>query len=320
MTRFSLYLLTAALAINANLAHSNEYLFVGTGNVSGVYYPTGNALCRLLEQSNEHRKLSCTAESSGGSSDNIKALKAGDIDLAIVQSDVHWQAYQGAGEFTEQGAYSELRSLLSLYSEALTVLVNADLRISQIDDLKSHAINLGPVGSGQYSTMQVVMQQLNWQESDFSKITNLKPDEQSRALCGNKTDAIIYVVGHPNTSITRATTMCESNLLSLSKKTIMALAEKYEYFSPVTIKGGTYHGNPNDVSSIGVSATLVADKQLSEQTVYNFVAAIFENLNTLRSLHPALSELNVEQMINTNLSAPLHPGALRYYREQGWVN
>ncbi|WP_411991470.1 TAXI family TRAP transporter solute-binding subunit [Agarivorans sp. DSG3-1] len=319
MKRFPLYLLTVALSINANYTLANEYLFVGTGNVSGVYYPTGNALCRLLEQSNEHRKLSCTAESSGGSSDNVEALQSGDIDLAIVQSDVHWQAYQGSGEFAEQGAYKEMRSLLSLYAEALTILVHADMNIGQIEQLKGHSLNLGPEGSGQYSTMQLVMEELNWQASDFSKLSNLKPDEQSRALCSKKVDAIIYVVGHPNTSITRATTMCESNLISLSKKTIMALADKYDYFSPVTIKGGTYHGNPDDVSSIGVSATLVADKQLSEQTVYNFVAAIFENLNTMRSLHPALADLQVEDMINTNLTAPLHDGAKRYYREQGWI-
>ncbi|MGY5453420.1 TAXI family TRAP transporter solute-binding subunit [Agarivorans sp. MS3-6] len=319
MKRFTACLVFTALSLSSGLASSNEYLFVGTGNVSGVYYPTGNALCRLLEQSNEHRKISCTAESSGGSSDNVEALQSNDIDLAIVQSDVHWQAYQGAGQYEENGAYTDMRSLLSLYSEAFTVLVHEDVNISQIDQLKGHSVNVGPVGSGQYSTMKLVMEQLDWQDADFSELTNLKPDEQSRALCSKKNDAIVYVVGHPNTSITRATTMCESKLLGLSKKTIVGLAEKYEYFSPVTIKGGTYHGNPTDIQSIGVSATLVADKMLSEQTVYNFVAAIFENINTLRSLHPALAELNVKEMIATNLSAPLHPGALRYYQEQGWM-
>ncbi|WP_427977490.1 TAXI family TRAP transporter solute-binding subunit [Agarivorans sp.] len=320
MKRIFLLLISALLASPSADISANEYLFLGTGNVSGVYYPTGNALCRLLEQNNQHRKLSCTAESSGGSSDNITALQHGDVDLAIVQSDVHWQAYNGSGEFAQQGPYKNLRSLLSLYSEALTVLVNGDLAIQQIEQLKGHAINLGPAGSGQYSTMQTLMKQFNWQETEFSKVSHLKPDEQSRALCSGKTDAIIYVVGHPNTSITRATTMCESKLVGLSKQSIEQLSEQYSYFSPVTIKGGTYHNNPMDVFTIGVSATLVADVELSEQTVYNFVAAIFEHLDTLRALHPALAELNVQQMINTNLSAPLHPGALRYYREQGWIN
>ncbi|WP_432459325.1 MULTISPECIES: TAXI family TRAP transporter solute-binding subunit [unclassified Agarivorans] len=319
MKRFSNFLLLIILSLSSNFTGANEYLFLGTGNVSGVYYPTGNALCRQLEQNSDHRKLSCTAESSGGSSDNIQALRSGDIDLAIVQSDVHWQAYKGSGEFAKQGAYKEMRSLLALYPEAFTVLAKAQLKINQVEQLKGHSVNVGPLGSGQYSTMKLIMQQLHWQDGDFTQLGHLKPDEQSRALCGNKTEAIVYVVGHPNTSITRATTMCESNLLSLSTTTIAALAQKYPYFSPVSIKGGTYHGNPKDVQSIGVSATLVADKQLSEQTAHDFVAAIFENLDTLRALHPALADLKVQQMIHTNLTAPLHPGALRYYQEQGWM-
>ncbi|WP_026973490.1 TAXI family TRAP transporter solute-binding subunit [Aliagarivorans marinus] len=311
-------LLIASVLLLTTPLKANEYLFMGTGNVSGVYYPIGNALCRLMEVNQTQRKISCTAESSGGSIDNVSNLLKGEVDLAIVQSDIHWQAYWGRNSFAQQERFSKMRSLMSLHSEAITLLAHQDLELSTLLDLKGKNVNIGPSGSGQHTTMRLIMDSLGWLEPPQVALSELKPDEQSRALCTRKVDAVAYVVGHPNVSIDQATTMCDSTLLSFPESVIDSLTQEYSYFRPITITPGIYQGNPTSVSTLGVSATLVVTSDMSEQTAYNFVAAVMENLDYLRSLHPALAQLSETEMVKVGLSAPLHPGALRYYREHGW--
>lgn len=298
-------------------AAADEFVTIGTGGVTGVYYPAGGAICRLVNRGRKQHGIRCSVESTGGSIYNLNTIAAGELDMGVVQSDWQYHAYNGSGKFAAQGPNKDLRSVFSLHAEPFTVVARADAGISSLADLKGKRVNVGNPGSGQRGTMEVVMRALGWSKDDFALAAELKSAEQSRALCDNEVDAIVFTVGHPAASIKEATTACDSVLVPVTGPAIDKLVEQNDYYRKASIPGGMYRGNTDDVPTFGVGATLVASAQTSDEAVYQVVKAVFENFATFRRLHPAFAHLQKQQMVSDGLSAPLHPGAIRYYREVG---
>ncbi len=290
-------------------------LTISTGSVSGVYYPAGGAICRLLNKSQKQHQLRCSVTTSEGSIANIQKLRNNEVPLAIVQSDIEQHAFTGATEFAQSGPMPQLRALFSLYSEAFTLVVREDSHISQLSDLVSKRVDIGNPGSGERATMELLMQQLNWKQTDFSQISGLHADERAQALCDNQIDAFIYVAGHPNGAIREATNSCDAKLLPLPPEQIASILKAHPEYSAATIPGGLYRDNDTDTATIGVTATLLTTDKLDDETAYQVVKAAMENLEQLERSHPALKGLKPENMTHVGLTVPLHPGAARYYRE-----
>ncbi|WP_316678163.1 TAXI family TRAP transporter solute-binding subunit [uncultured Tolumonas sp.] len=290
-------------------------LTISTGSVSGVYYPAGGAICRLLNKSQKQHQLRCSVTTSEGSIANIQKLRNNEVPLAIVQSDIEQHAFTGATEFAQSGPMPQLRALFSLYSEAFTLVVREDSHISQLSDLVSKRVDIGNPGSGERATMELLMQQLNWKQTDFSQISGLHADERAQALCDNQIDAFVYVAGHPNGAIREATNSCDAKLLPLPPEQIASILKAHPEYSAATIPGGLYRDNDTDTATIGVTATLLTTDKLDDETAYQVVKAAMENLEQLERSHPALKGLNPENMTHVGLTVPLHPGAARYYRE-----
>ena len=290
-------------------------LTISTGSVSGVYYPAGGAICRLLNKSQKQHQLRCSVTTSEGSIANIQKLRNNEVPLAIAQSDIEQHAFTGATEFAQSGPMPQLRALFSLYSEAFTLVVREDSHISQLSDLVSKRVDIGNPGSGERATMELLMQQLNWKQTDFSQISGLHADERAQALCDNQIDAFIYVAGHPNGAIREATNSCDAKLLPLPPEQIASILKAHPEYSAATIPGGLYRDNDTDTATIGVTATLLTTDKLDDETAYQVVKAAMENLEQLERSHPALKGLKPENMTHVGLTVPLHPGAARYYRE-----
>jgi len=199
------------------------------------------------------------------------------------------------------------------------VIARADAGIKTFDDLKGKRVNVGAPGSGQLATMNVVLEAKGWTMGDFSLASELQPSEQAQALCDNKVDAIVYTVGHPNGSIQEATTSCESVIVAVDGPAIEKLVADNAFYAVATIPGGMYSGNDADVKTFGVRATFVSSDKADEETIYQTVKAVFDNFDRFKRLHPAFGILKAEEMIKAGLSAPLHPGAARYYAERGWM-
>ncbi len=325
MTARRFGLLSAALAIGVGVtvlggecagAAEQSFITIGTGGVTGVYYPAGGAICRLVNQGRQEHGIRCTVESTGGSVYNANMINTGDLDMGVVQSDVQHNASRGQGEFEQTGAIKDLRAVFSLHPEPYTVVARADAGVKTFDDLKGKRVNVGNPGSGQRATTEVLMEAKGWTMSDFALASELRPAEQSQALCDNSVDAIIYTVGHPNGSIQEATTSCDAVLVEVSGPEVDALVEANPYYRIATIPGGMYRGNPEDTTTFGVSATFVASAKVPEATVYEVTKAVFENLEDFKKLHPAFEILNKEEMASGH-SAPVHEGALKYYTEAG---
>ncbi len=310
---FGFVLLTGA----APVAAETQFVTIGTGGVTGVYYPTGGSICRLVNKARKVHGIRCTVESTGGSVYNLNTIRAGELDMGVAQSDWQYHAYHGTSKFKDQGPNKDLRAVFSVHPEPFTVVARADSGIKTFADLKGKRVNIGNPGSGQRGTMEVVMEALGWTKATFKLASELKSAEQSKALCDNKIDAMVFTVGHPSGSIKEATTSCDSVIVPVTGPAIDKLVAENDYYRTATIPGGMYRGTANDVKTFGVGATFVSSAKVSEKVIYNVVKAVFDNFDQFKKLHPAFRVLKKEEMIKDGLSAPLHRGALKYYKEAG---
>ncbi len=311
-------ILTLLCCLLPALAFSAEQRFmsIGTGGLTGVYYPTGGAICRLLNKERRAHGIRCSVESTGGSIFNLRALASGELEFGVAQSDWQYHAYEGSSKFSDQGPNRDLRAVFSIHSEPFSVMARDDSGIKDFADLPGKRVNIGNPGSGQRGTMEVLMQALGWGKADFKLVSELKATEQARALCDNKIDAMIYTVGHPNASIKEAATACEAHLVPVAGEVVDKLITEHAYYALAKIPGGLYRGSDSDTATFGVKATLVTSAKVDESVVYQLVKAVFENLDNFRQLHPAFEHLQAADMLKGN-SAPFHPGAIRYFKEAG---
>ncbi len=294
-----------------------QFITIGTGGVTGVYYPTGGAICRLVNKGRKEHGIRCSVESTAGSVYNLNTIRAGELDMGVAQSDWQYHAYNGTAKFKDKGPFKGLRAVFSVHPEPFTVVARADAGIKTFDDLKGKRVNIGNPGSGQRGTMEVVMDAKGWTTSDFALASELKSAEQSKALCDNKIDAMVFTVGHPSGSIKEATTSCDSVIVEVSGPEIDALVAENPYYRQAVIPGGMYRGNPDDVKTFGVGATFVSSNAVDEAVVYQVVKAVFDNFDSFRKLHPAFANLEKKAMVKDGLSAPLHDGAAKFYKEAG---
>jgi len=293
------------------------FVTIGTGGVTGVYYPTGGSICRLVNKDKAKHFVRCTVESTGGSVYNINTIRAGELDLGVAQSDWQYHAYNGTSKFADAGAFTDLRAVFSVHPEPFTVVARADSGIRNLEDLKGKRVNIGNPGSGQRGTMEVLMDALGGDKSTFALASELKSSEQSKALCDNKIDAMVFTVGHPSGSIKEATTSCDSVLVNVTGAAVDGLVANNDFYRTATIPGGMYNGNPDDTVTFGVGATVVSSTATSEHVIHSIVKGVFDNFDSFKKLHPAFANLKKEEMISDGLSAPLHDGAVKYYQEVG---
>ncbi len=320
--KFATTVMAAGFVLGAStaslpVAAQQQFITIGTGGVTGVYYPTGGAICRLVNKGRKEHGIRCSVESTAGSVYNLNTIRAGELDMGVAQSDWQYHAYNGTSKFEEAGPDKDLRAVFSVHPEPFTVVARADAGIKTFADLKGKRVNIGNPGSGQRGTMEVLMGALGWTNDDFALASELKSAEQSKALCDNKIDAMVFTVGHPSGSIKEATTSCDSVMVDVSGPVVDKLVSENDYYRHATIPGGMYRGNDADVKTFGVGATFVSSTNVSADVVYQVVKAVFDNFDSFRKLHPAFANLKKEEMIKDGLSAPLHDGAVKYYKEAG---
>ena len=307
----------AALVSPLPAAAQQKFVSIGTGGVTGVYYAAGGAICRLVNKDRAQHGVRCSVESTGGSVFNINTIKAGELDLGVVQSDVGFNAYNGEGQFKDAGEFKKLRSVFSIHPEPFTVVTRKEANIKSFDDLKGKRFNVGNPGSGTRSSMEQLLKARGEGLDFFSLASELRPDEHGPALCDGKIDGFFYAVGHPSANIQDPTTTCGAQLVSLTGPVIDKIVGDFPYYAKATIPAGLYPNNPQEVNTYGVLATFVTSADVPDEMVYLVVKAVFENFEDFKKLHPALGHLEAKDMVKNGLSAPLHPGAEKYFKEKG---
>ncbi len=320
MKRYIIATLTAAGLMAGAMATATaaEFISIGTGGITGVYYPTGGAICRLMNKSRKETGIRCSVESTGGSIYNINTVRSGELEFGVAQSDWQYHAYNGTSKFKDAGPFKGLRSVFSIHAEPVTIMARKDSGIKNITDLKGKRVNIGNPGSGTRGTWEVIEETLGWKRSDLKLAAELKSAEQTQALCDGKIDAFFWLVGHPSGNTQEAIATCDAQLVNAVDPKITALVADRPYYRSAIIPAGMYN-NEADIVTFGVGATFITSVDVPEKIVYLLVKAVFDNLDDLRNLHPAFKNLKAEEMIRDSLSAPLHRGAEKYYKERGWM-
>src|SRR3569833_2725234 len=258
-----------------------KFVTIGTGGVTGVYYAVGGAVCRLMNKDRATTGIRCSVESTGGSVFNVNAIKTGELDFGLTQSDVQFNAAKGEGQFKDK-ADPDLRAVFSVHPEPFTVLSRKEANITKFTDFKGKRFNVGNPGSGTRASMEELLTKMGWKLSDFSLAAELKADEQGTALCDNKIDGFYYGVGHPSAAIQDPTTSCGAKLVSLTGPAVDALIKEHPYYAKATIPGGMYANNPNPTAAYGVLATVVTSAKVPDQVVYDLDKAAFEHFDEFK--------------------------------------
>lgn len=298
---------------------TEQLVTIGTGGQTGVYYLAGQAVCRFLSQGSTKHHIRCSAPTSGGGVANVNGIRNGTLNFALMQADHQFKAMKGLVPFKPYGPMNDLRAIFSLHDEVFTLVARKSAGIASVDDLKGKRVNIGNPGSGQRETFGELMALEGWDNTIFGRVSELRPVEQAKALGIDDIDAMSYFVGHPNAAIQEATTKTDALLVPLSKQEIDQLLASRFYYTRAEIPGGLYRGNPVPISSIGTKAVLSTSNKTDPKLVYQLVKSVFDNLDGFKRLHPAFANLKEADMIKVGLSAPLHEGALRYYKERGWL-
>jgi len=309
--------LAVSLGSGSALA-AQQFVSIGTGGVTGVYYPTGGAICRLVNKNRKEHGIRCSAESTGGSIYNINTIRAGELEFGVAQSDWQYHAYNGSSKFKDQGPYKKLRAVFSVHPEPVTVIASDSSGVGQLTDVKGKRLNIGNPGSGTRGTWEVIEEALGWKRSDLKLAAEMKSAETGQAVCDGKIDAYFWLVGHPSALTQESLATCDAHLVDVKGPAIDELVNDNTYYRTATIPAGMYN-NDRDIMTFGVGATFVSSSDVSDEVVYTITKAVFDNFDDFKKLHPAFANLKESEMIKDGLSAPLHDGAVKYYKERGWM-
>lgn len=304
-----LVFLVAALAQEASA--QRQSITIGTGRITGVYYPTGGAICRLMNRNRNIHGIRCSVETSGGSIYNLNSIQEGRYQFGLARSDILYKKFNSSGT-------KQLRAVFSVHSESLTIVARQDSGIRTLRDLAGKRVNIGTRGSPEREAMDTVMKAMRWNTKSFRYAAELPSAEQVQALKYRNIDAAVFMVGHPSGRIKEVTASCDTVIVPVTGTSLARLIQATPYYRPARIPGGIYCGNGEQVESFGVATTVVTSSQVPSHVVYRLVESVFNQFDQFRKLHPAFSTLNPVESANTGVPVPQHIGALKYFKERGY--
>jgi TRAP transporter TAXI family solute receptor len=307
-------LMSAIVTLPPSALAADEVLVsIGTGELGGVYYPVGKAICAIVNQDVRAHGIRCSPETTPGSVYNIDALRSGELEFAIVQSDVQFAAYNGQGTWLGH-AFADLRSVMSLYPELVTVMTRADTSILNLADLRGRRVNVGGRDSGTRATWDAIQAELGWHGSDQVHLVELRTDAAVAALCSGTIDASLMIVGHPSAAVMAQRAACATNFATVDGPAIDRLLHDYPYYQRGTI--GTAYGLAIEIPTFGVRATLVTSSSVDTRVVAVITHELQTHLSELRALLPTVTGLASDKTDNEEgMTAPLHRGAKLVYTE-----
>ena len=304
------------LALSAPQAMAKQDILFGGASITGVYYQVALQISNMM---NKHMgaEYNYIGRPTGGSVFNINALDRGAFDFAVAQSDRNFQGYNGTADW-EGKPVAALRSVFSMHPETVMLVTRKDTGFTSVEDLKGKRVNIGNPGSGQRGNAEDVLRMYGLDFNTDFRAEALQQHEASRALVDRNVDAFFYTVGNPSAAIEEPAQSVDLDMVPLNSDAVKAFVAEHPFYIMTSIPAGTYRGIDRDIETYAVTATVVTNDSVSEQVVYDMVKTVFENLDELRASHAAFRHLKPEEMLQ-GLSAPLHPGAEKYYKEKGWM-
>jgi hypothetical protein len=284
------------LAIVAEAKGQDIQLFTfGAGDVSGGYYAAANAICETVNR-NEHGLFRCSPDPTPGSIYNVNALRNGELDFALVQSDWHRRAYMGTGQYASEGPLGNLRSVMGLYSETLTIVARRDAGIGSLGDLSGKHIDVGHPASGRRATVDQILEALGLRYSDFSEVAELPVGAALEALCEKEIDATLLIVGHPNAGVSRLLNECDAMLVPVSAEAASTIIAALPDMKMSVIAPENYPKMATAIPSVAVTATVMTRADVDPVVVRSMVRNTLANLEILARNAPVLKGLDPKDM------------------------
>jgi TRAP transporter TAXI family solute receptor len=290
-------------------------LYLGTGSVQGVYFPIGGVICRLLNRHKATHRLRCTLESTGGSIYNLRELREGNFDLVFAQSDWQYHAYHGTSTFKDEGPNPELRAVFALEADPLALIVKKESEIQSFDDLAERVVSFGYARSLQHRIINDYLAAKEWTDDNFKRVRRMSDTKQVGELCNGKVEAILLLTSSLTDHLKGLKDDCQLRLLPMEGDEVQKVIKDKPYYRTAVILKGMYLDSPEDIMSFGLGATFVANEATSPKAIYHVVKEVVENFRDFKSLHPSLAALDKRELSHAGISIPLHPGAVRYYKE-----
>jgi TRAP transporter TAXI family solute receptor len=297
----------------SGMALAQTFYTIGTGGVTGVYYPVGGATAKIVNDANVGLRL--TVESTAASVFNVKSIQNGSLDLGLAQSDVVYQAIHGQDAF-DGSAYAGLRAVMGLHAEPMHLVCRGDAGVTQFSDLVGKRVSIGDPGSGTLNTVRGMLEAKGIEESSL-RAEYLKAAEAPDFLRDGRLDCFFYAVGVGAAAIRDVTATTDATIVPLDDAEFQTLIDEFPYYAFATAPAGTYGGQDEDVTLFGVKALFVNGEDMPEEDVYKIVKAILDNMDAFHAIHPALATLTPADFLTGLGGAQLHPGAERAYTEAG---
>lgn len=296
---------------NGYEAFDGEFITILTGGASGVYFPLGGAISKIYQEAG----ATANSQSTAASATNATTVNQGEAEIALAMGDTVVDAFEGIDSFEEQGAQEDIRSIASLYTNFSQIVVTKKSGIRTVEDLKGKRVAVGAPASGTEISARRILSVYNMSYDDIT-VDYLSFAEGVEGMQNGNIDAVVFSSGIPNAGILELNTTEEIAIVEIEEDKILRMQEDYPAFFPAIVPQDTYDGMESDVSTVGVNNVLITHKDVSDDVVYAMTKAVFENLSELRDSHNAAEEIDITKALE-NLPAPLHPGAKKYFDEQG---
>jgi len=303
---------TARLDTTGN---KNTHLFLGTGSVQGVYFPIGGVICRLLNRHKSKHRIRCSLESTGGSVYNLKELRKGSFDLVFAQSDWQFHAYHGSSTFEKEGSNQELRAVFALEADPIVLLVTRQSDVQTFNDLAEHTVSFGYTRSLQHRIMDDFLKVKGWTYKNFKEVRPMSDTKQVKQLCNGQIEAALLLSSSLNDNLASLESDCRIRMVPISGKEVTEVIQTHPYYRVGKLLKGMHPELDKNLVSFGIGATFVASESTSPKAIYHVVKEVVENFRDFKSLHPSLAALDKDELSHAGISIPLHPGAVRYYKE-----
>ncbi|WP_374723937.1 TAXI family TRAP transporter solute-binding subunit [Calidifontibacillus erzurumensis] len=301
-------------AQNGGTTETEEYLpsqiIIATGGTSGTYYPLGGGIAQIITDNTE---VSATAQTTGGSVENVRLLNSQEVDMAFVQNDIADYAVNGTMMF--DGAKTEnLLGLASLYNETIQIVLPGNSTITSVADLKGKRVSVGAPGSGVEANAKQILELYGLTFDDL-KAERLSFGDSVQQMQDGNLDAAFVTAGAPTSAVTELSATNGVKLLNIEDEKADELIKKYPFYVKETIPADTYPGVP-ETKTVAVKAMLAVSKTLPEDFVYNVTKALFENVDQLIAINKKAESISLETAVD-GLTMDIHPGALKFYQENG---
>lgn len=292
----------------------DQYINIATGGTGGTYYPLGGAMAKIFNDNVEG--VTANAQSTGASVENIGLVAGGETEIAFVQNDVTYYAWNGIESFADKDAIKNIRGMAMLYAEVVQIIATADSGITSVDDLVGKKVAVGAAGSGTEVNARQILEEHGISYDDLGKVDYLSFNEAADQLKNKQVDAAFVTGAVPTSAVTEVTQTANIVVVPMASDKIAALAAKYPFYTEYTIAAGNYNGQNVDIVTPAVMAMLVVPEDLDEDLVYNLTKQLFEQRQIIIDTHDRGNDIKIETAL-AGMPIDVHPGAQRYYNEQG---